>query len=301
MRRGLDGALADLTARSGRFKQACDHIFTHPGKRLRSGLAAAAAHFCDEQRHGHTIWSMMVMCELFHEASLIHDDHVDGSVERRGVPTIVSLFGANYAMAFAAFLVAEAIRHAAIVQRACGARIPLNHLVRLASGQIVELAKVPADATSAREHYRSVVDLKTTSLFLFSLKAGQALAPLGPDGQRALESYARGLGLAFQLFDDARDIEGTASSGRRAGIDLDAGLLTWPVVLWAERTGWCEAMARLKRREPGLLLELQAAHVAAETREEAHRVLDPARQALEHLPDTVGRAYLEHVLRLVVS
>jgi geranylgeranyl pyrophosphate synthase len=158
--------------------------------------------------------------ELLHLGTLVHDDIVDGSPQRRHAPTLHTALGVPVALWTADALYAEALHLADAVTPASG--LALGHaLRRIADSQILEAL----GATTAR--YWDVVDGKTVSLFEASFAlADEAAGGALPDAMRdSVRSYGR----LFQYVDDLQDIGGVADAlGKPTGLDADNQLHTLP-------------------------------------------------------------------------
>lgn len=158
--------------------------------------------------------------ELLHLGTLVHDDIVDGSAQRRHQPTLHVSLGMPVALWTADALYAEAIHLAAAVSAAAGLALE-GALRRIAASQVQEAL----GATTA--HYWDVVDGKTVSLF----EAAAALADEAVGGTlpTQVQDAVRRYGRLFQYVDDLQDIGGEADAlGKPTGLDSDNHLQTLP-------------------------------------------------------------------------
>lgn len=182
--------------------------------------------------------------EMLHNASLIHDDIVDETQLRRGLPTINSLWGNHVAVLVGDFFVSNAL----------AAAIKTGHLsiISALSSLGVELSLGEVDQIcNAREHhfdeesYFSMIRKKTASLFMSCVRMG-AEAVNAPEEQiRPLVEYAELLGLCFQIKDDVFDYFDSKIIGKPTGNDLLEGKVTLPL-LYALRTADPEEAERMK-------------------------------------------------------
>jgi len=223
----VPAALALLAAgEGGLLGEALCHQLEGPGKRLRGRLAVSAAR--EVGVPGSAALQLALACELLHEASLVHDDLIDGDTARRGRPALWFRFGRPVALLAGDWLVAQAFAAARRAEREA-ARPGLVELVAetmasLVRGQGEEL-ETPArgaggvEASSSRE--------KTAPLVSLPVEGALVLAGCrGPERQAARRAMRR-LGEAFQLQDDLLDL--MPAKGRPAGSDLRAGRRTTPV------------------------------------------------------------------------
>jgi geranylgeranyl pyrophosphate synthase len=158
--------------------------------------------------------------ELLHLGTLVHDDIVDGSPQRRHQPTLHVSLGMPVALWTADALYAEAIHLAAAVSAAAGLALE-GALRRIAASQVQEAL----GATTA--HYWDIVDGKTVSLF----EAAAALADEAVGGTlpTQVQDAVRRYGRLFQYVDDLQDIGGEADAlGKPTGLDSDNHLQTLP-------------------------------------------------------------------------
>jgi geranylgeranyl pyrophosphate synthase len=242
---------------------------------------------------------------MLHEASLVHDDICDGSVIRRGAPSLAAAYGVRFAAFAGVHLAALAIDLLAeIMDRVSDAwTATLDdgtdpvHLSQLTLGQLLERLPPPiTDLTALRQHYRTVAAAKTGTLFRIACLTGGVLAGCGGGQLRLLAGYADHLGFAFQVMDDVRDL---ADSGRPAGTDVRRGVPSWPVIEWlAIREDAAPVWHEPGRGLPSsvspsaicaAVIDSGATDLARRTAEREARL---ALHALHAFPDTAGRRHL---------
>ncbi|WP_286174692.1 polyprenyl synthetase family protein [Mycobacterium sp. DL99] len=162
--------------------------------------------------------------EMFHEASLVHDDICDGSLLRRDAPSVPAAFGVRTAARAGFHLAGKALQVLARVladNPAVFARLGevpgvtyLDRISELSAGQLVEsLPPAVDDAAALRRHYELVAGAKTGTLFRLACSYGGTAGGLHHHGLSALMRYADHLALAFQIMDDVRDVEGGPAVG----------------------------------------------------------------------------------------
>ena len=207
------------------------------GKRLRPILAMMAAEACGAD----PALALPAGCalEMIHTYSLIHDDLpcMDDDDLRRGRPTCHKVFGeatallAGDALLTLAFEVVardtEPVAAAGCVLALAEGAGPLG----MAGGQMADLeAEGRADATL--DGLESIHRRKTGALLRSALRMGGIVAGADRDGLRALDTYGRAVGLAFQIVDDLLDVQGDeAKLGKRVGKDQGLGKWTYPGLL----------------------------------------------------------------------
>lgn len=200
------------------------------GKQLRPMLALLTARACGGACNEDSI-RFAAAAELMHNATLLHDDVADNSIERRGAPTVMSLLGpgaavllGDYWLVKAVGCILEASREA---ERAL--RIFAGTLSDLAEGELLQLQKA-SSADTTEEDYLRIIYSKTASLFVATVLT--AAISVGADSAReeAVRRYAENLGLAFQIRDDIFDYEENVHIGKPVGQDLQEQKITMPLL-----------------------------------------------------------------------
>ncbi|MGH7441799.1 MAG: polyprenyl synthetase family protein, partial [bacterium] len=260
-----EGALRRAVPVSGshRLKRAMDYSLLAGGKRLRPVLVMAAAEACGVPAR--RVLPMACAFEALHTYSLIHDDlpAMDDDDLRRGRPTCHKAFDeatailAGDALLTLAFELAAgngkvagvgpqaALEASALLARAAGGRGMVGGQMEdvLAEGRRVGLPALKAIHAG-----------KTGALITAALEAGAALAHAAPAKRRALVSYGKHLGLAFQVADDILNVTGDpVKLGKSVGSDAQAGKATYPSLLGlakARAVERAELAAALKALEP---------------------------------------------------
>jgi all-trans-nonaprenyl-diphosphate synthase len=216
---------------------AADHLFGAGGKRIRPAIVLLLARATTPDQ---SIWPkhlrLAEITEMIHTASLVHDDVVDESALRRGVPTVHSSFGNRIAVLAGDFLFAQSSWHLANLDNLTVVKLLSRVIMDLAEGEIQQGLN-RFDTTLSLEAYLQKSYYKTASLIANSAKSVGVLTGLSDAANEELYDYGRHVGLAFQIVDDILDF--TASSdvlGKPAGSDLKSGNLTAPVLYALEET-----------------------------------------------------------------
>ncbi len=218
------------------------------GKLIRPILVILTAKLFGEVNND--VISSAAAVELLHNASLIHDDVVDNSDLRRGMPTVNSVWDNHIAVLVGDFFVSTALQQA-ISTGDIRIVTSLSNLGKLLSlGEIDQIYNARYHKLS-EEAYFEVITRKTASLFMSCVEIG-AYA-VNADGERLaiIREYARLLGLCFQIKDDIFDYYHTESVGKPTGNDLREGKITLPLLYALEkcRGEGREAMRELSRKE----------------------------------------------------
>lgn len=223
-------------------EEAIRYSLLAPGKRLRPLLVLMAAETCGCLRGR----AMPAACavEMIHAYSLIHDDlpAMDDDDLRRGRPSCHARFGeatailAGDALLARAFeVLAERLEPPRLAARCCRELAHAAGASALVGGQADDLDAEQAGGDVQR--LRSIHQRKTGALLATSLRLGGIVAAADEDRLRALDTYGRNLGLAFQIVDDLLDLQGSqADLGKRTGKDESRGKLTFPRLMGAEES-----------------------------------------------------------------
>ena len=214
---------------------AAEHLFGARGKRIRPAivLLISRATMLQEDitpRHRR----LAEITEMIHTASLVHDDVVDESDVRRGVPTVHSLFGNRIAVLAGDFLFAQSSWYLANLNNLDVVKLLSEVIMDLAAGEIQQgLNRFDADLST--ETYLQKSYYKTASLIANSSKAAGLISETSLETAEHLYSYGRHLGLSFQIVDDILDFtSSTDTLGKPAGSDLKSGNLTAPALFALE-------------------------------------------------------------------
>ncbi|MBA2889628.1 heptaprenyl diphosphate synthase [Nonomuraea soli] len=282
-------------------REAAGHLLEAGGKRLRPLLVLLGAEFGDPGAP--SVIPAAASVELVHAASLYHDDVMDEAPLRHGVPsahvkwdTKVAILVGDYLFARAAGL--ELPEQARVEQARCVA-----HLV---AGQVRESAG-PAPGDDRLDHYLQVLQEKSAALIRFSARLGGLCAGAPPHVTAALAEYGELLGMAFQLSDDLIDVLSEPDeSGKGAGTDLRAGVLTLPALhaLALESGRLAELLALGPLTDPSLHAEaltlLRGSPAMLTARAEVERYAAEAAAVARALPANPARDVLLALSRQVV-
>lgn len=230
----VDNLLLGITDTSFPFlTKILSHIFQSPGKRIRPAIALLSSKFSPNDQHISEL--MAAGIELLHLASLIHDDTVDESLTRRGLPTLSSIWGKDVAVQAGDYVFASSGIFMCDAGNIRVLRRFSQTIMELATGQLRE-TELAFDPDQTREDYFERIYNKTASLFQTAGESGAILSEAPEQIVNALSSYGRNIGLCFQIIDDVLDLDGTENEiGKTLGRDLANGVLTLPAILAIEK------------------------------------------------------------------
>jgi geranylgeranyl pyrophosphate synthase len=275
---------------------ALDTILNSGGKRVRPALALLANRFYHPPTE--KVICLAAAVEMLHTATLVHDDLIDGSLIRRGVETLnaswtpaATILTGDYVFARAAHLVART-ENVRLTQRFA------ETLMVICNGEIRQMFNGTA-IRNALEDYEQRIYAKTASLIALSAEAGAILGDVPGGEERALRTYGKRIGTAFQIVDDVLDfVADEEKLGKPVGSDLRQGLATLPVLLYLEARPGASAVRQVLDgdRSDSTVEEAVQAVIASPAIEEAltaaRQHADRAKEALQHFASSTYRTAL---------
>jgi len=184
------------------------------GKRLRPALLLFAARSGGKARSAERDAVLLAATvEMVHTASLIHDDVIDESNERRKGAALHKVIGTRAAIILADYLFVQGLALLESVERAGLVSEVVREVRTMCEGQWLEI-KVAAGANCIERQYHEVIEKKTAALFAFCCRAGGRLRGADAAELAALDEFGRNFGFVFQLLDDAEDMEPTEPTRR---------------------------------------------------------------------------------------
>lgn len=269
------------------FYEAAKHLFAAGGKRVRPAIVLlmaratmAGGDISDRHRR------LAEITEMIHTASLVHDDVVDESEMRRGVPTVNSLFGNGVALLAGDFLFAQSSWYLANLDNLEVVKLLSEVIMNFATGEIQQ-GMTRFDPEVTIEAYLDKSYYKTASLIANSSKAAGLLSDVSRETAEHLYGYGKHWGLAFQIVDDILDFTGSTSSlGKPALADISSGNLTAPALYALAEKPYLETLISRQFEKEGDLEQaialIQDSHGIEKSRElAAHH----AHLAVEHIAD----------------
>ncbi len=291
-----------------RIPEVTAHLVEAGGKRLRPMLTLATADLCGYT--GDFDVHLAATVEFIHTATLLHDDVVDESAQRRGRPTANLLWDNKSSVLVGDYLFARAFQLMVETGSLRVLDILANASATIAEGEVLQLTAA-RDLATTEDIYLQVVRGKTAALFSAATEVGGVIAGAPEDQVRALFDFGDALGIAFQIVDDLLDYQGDArATGKNVGDDFRERKLTLPVIKAVavadvtERAFWSRTLEKGDQQAGDLehALKLLHAHGALDqTRTEALNWTARAKAALGHLPDHPVRRMLLDLADYVVE
>lgn len=203
-----------------------DHLLWARGKLFRPTLLLLANRIGDRP-HPRAV-TLAALVELVHLATLVHDDAVDHSVLRRGMPTVNALWNHQTAIIIGDFLYSRSVQELTSLGRVDLLAVLSRAANEMSVGELRQLVSCDALRFTENDYYRLIAS-KTASLMSAACEMGAVAGDANFGG--VLASYGHDLGMAFQIADDLLDYTETAAvTGKPSGQDLREHKMTLPLI-----------------------------------------------------------------------
>ena len=210
---------------------ALEHLLNSGGKRIRPTLTLLAGRMLGAPKD--RLITLAGAVELLHTATLVHDDLIDGAMLRRGNPTLNAQWSPPATVLAGDYMFARAARLAADTDNLALMKYFAQTLATIVNGELTQLFS--NRGMISRENYFQRIYAKTASLLELTTSAAAMLSPVGEDVVETMHRFGYNLGIAFQIVDDVLDFTGEEGEvGKPVGSDLMQGLVTLPVICYAE-------------------------------------------------------------------
>ena len=304
---GVTVALRDIVAADFPLIQEVNgHLLQMKGKMFRPTLlllANAASGACD-----HRAVRLGAVIELIHLATLVHDDAVDHSSLRRGMPTVNALFSHQISVIMGDYLYSRAIIELVRLDDLEPLRVLSRATNEMTIGEMRQLAQYDALAFQEAD-YEVTIRSQTATLLAAACEGGALRA--GRREREALREYGDALGMAFQIADDLLDYTGAETvTGKPSGNDLREHKVTLPLIAALPHLGAAErdevrslfAAAKPDDEQVARVVEMvERCGGLGYARERASHYSAQAESALEALPATPARDALRSAITYAVE
>lgn len=253
-----------LSHTDGMLSQALDHIRQRAGKRMRPMLillmAKSVGRVSDVTLHA------AVGLELLHTASLVHDDVVDESGERRGQQSVNQLYDNKVAVLVGDYILSTALLHISYTHNETIVRYLAELGRTLSNGEILQLSNIHARDISEESYYQ-VIRQKTAALFEACCAIGTLSGGAPEEEIENAKMFGRNLGMIFQIRDDIFDYYDQSRIGKPTGNDMAEGKLTLPAIYALNSTHNEEMLAIAYKVKNGSVSKEEIARLVAFTKE----------------------------------
>ena len=207
--------------------RALQYVRSRKGKMMRPLLVLLIARECGAVRE--KALHSAVTLELLHTASLVHDDVVDESNERRGQASVNAVYGNQVSVLVGDYLLSKSLQEAAFTGSLRIVDIISRLGGTLSEGEIFQIANIRSEQISEEAYFR-IIDHKTAALFAACAELGALSADAGEEFAEKARRFGEIVGICFQIRDDIFDYYSNSEIGKPTGRDMAEGKLTLPVI-----------------------------------------------------------------------
>lgn len=291
-----------------RIPEVTEHLIDAGGKRLRPLLTLAAAKMCGNTSPYHIHLAATV--EFIHTATLLHDDVVDESKQRRGRPTANLLWDNQSSVLVGDYLFSRSFQLMVETGNLRVLDILANASATIAEGEVLQLT-VAQNLSTTEDTYLKVIRGKTAALFGAACKVGGVISNAEEKIIDALASYGDALGVCFQITDDLLDYNGSSADlGKSIGDDFRERKMSLPLIKVlkksdvTEKEFWKRTIEKGDQQDDDLdfALKLMTKHNALEdTHNDAKFWAEKAKKSISILPKSKLRNILTELPDFVVN
>ncbi len=286
-------------------RAALGQILAAGGKRIRPTITLLVGNMLGAPEN--RVVTLGAAMELLHTATLVHDDLIDGSLLRRGMPTLNARWSPAATVLTGDFLFARAAKLAADTNYLPLMKLFAETLAVIVNGELNQMFS--ARGMINRENYAQRIYAKTASLFEMASRSAAMISPAGEITIESMRKLGYETGMAFQIVDDILDFTGEQSTvGKPVGSDLLNGLVTLPAIYYAEACPDDEDVKSLadggwgnQDRMQRLVESIRRTDAVKKAMEEAKQHASRALQILEDFEPSPEREGLENLVKYIVD
>ena len=285
-----------------------NHLINAGGKRLRPLLTLAASDLCNYSGASHI--KLAAAIEFIHTATLLHDDVVDESFQRRGKPTANILWDNQSSVLVGDYLFSKSFQLMVETDSLKVLSILADASSTISEGEILQLSAVRNIKTDESTYFK-IIEGKTAALFAAATEVGAVISNVEDKEADALANFGKALGISFQITDDLLDYVGSEEVlGKNIGDDFKEGKVTLPLIKAISKSSkeekrfWEEVINKGMQKSSDLehaLLLMRQHDVFDETRSEAIKWSKKARNYLDIFPESKTKVILQELTYFVVE
>ena len=285
-----------------------NHLINAGGKRLRPLLTLAASDLCNYSGASHI--KLAAAIEFIHTATLLHDDVVDESFQRRGKPTANILWDNQSSVLVGDYLFSKSFQLMVETDSLQVLSILADASSTISEGEILQLSAVRNIKTDESAYFK-IIEGKTAALFAAATEVGAVISNVEDKEADALANFGKALGISFQITDDLLDYVGSDEVlGKNIGDDFKEGKVTLPLIKAISKSSkeekrfWEEVINKGMQKSSDLehaLLLMRQHNVFDETRSEAIKWSKKARNYLDIFPESKTKVILQELTYFVVE
>lgn len=288
--------------------QLAGYLIAAGGKRIRPLMTlAATAMYGGDMVRAHRLATAV---EFIHTATLLHDDVVDDSDERRGQKSANAVFGNEASVLVGDFLFSRAFQLMVEDGNLHVLKVLSDAAAIIAQGEVLQLS-IQGNIDTTIEQYLDVIKGKTAALFAAACEVGPLISNDDRNAAKIMCEYGMNLGIAFQIADDVLDYASTSEKiGKEVGDDFREGKMTAPIIFALqsaaseERDFWVRTLSAREQNDSDLVRAqaiLNRHGALKRGLDLARRYAQKAREALAEAPDSDYRATLDDLALFTVT
>lgn len=286
-------------------KAALDHLLASGGKRVRPAVTLLAGTLFGANQS--VLITLAAAIELLHTATLVHDDLIDGSLLRRGNPTINAQWSPAATVLTGDFVFARAAKLAAETKSVQVMNMFATTLTTIVNGEIKQLFN--NQEIFSREEYFSRIYSKTASMFELAT-GGAAIISNADDAEvENAKRFGYEVGIAFQIVDDILDFTGQQTTvGKPVASDLRQGLVTLPALYYLDAYPDDPNLKIIlsggtyrDQQIDDLVTAIRRSGAIEQAKSEALQFVGRAIEILQTFPESPERQALEDLSRYIVN
>ena len=286
-------------------RTAVELLLSAGGKRIRPVVT-----FLTGKMLGAKVEQLVILAasvELLHTATLVHDDLIDGSLLRRGSPTLNSQWSPGATVLTGDFIFSRAAKMAADTNSVELMKVFAQTLTIIVNGEMTQM--FDRHSQTGRDEYFQRIYAKTASLFETSTRTAALISPVTDKTISQMSRYGYNIGMAFQIIDDVLDFTGEQTTlGKPIGSDLRQGIITLPVICFVELHPEDSASQILLRNNllapdqvQQMIESIQKSEAIQLACHEAQGFIQKAVENLTGLPDCPERTALAELAAYIVE
>jgi len=210
-----------------------EYVLQKSGKQLRPMLVILSAKLCGEVNQ--TTIDGALSLELLHTASLIHDDVVDDTLERRGKPSVNARWTNKIAILSGDYILSKSLECSARTDNLAVLKAMANIGMQLSDGELLQLISARLSSESEKNYF-TMIRKKTALLFSTCTEVGGISVNATDEQLMHLRNFGEYLGICFQIKDDIFDYSENINIGKPTGNDIRDGKLTLPLIYALQNT-----------------------------------------------------------------
>lgn len=283
------------------------YILKRKGKQLRPMFVFLAAKMCGGVKESG--YNAAALIELLHTATLVHDDVVDGAMERRGFFSVNALWKNKIAVLIGDYLLSRGLLLAIDAEEFRLLHIVSNAVKEMSEGELLQIEKARRLDVNEKVYFE-IIRQKTAVLIAACCASGAASAGANDETIEKMRAFGEKTGIAFQLKDDLFDYGNSEDIGKPTGIDIKEKKMTLPLIYTLNNASWNEKRKIINvvknhsgdyKRVQEVIERVKSSGGIEYTREKMHQYQHSALEILNSFPSSDPKEKLEQLVRFTVE